>query len=84
MNFRSGRIGAFSRNGSDRRVTHWHLVVTLKINKTLRLGLFEITEITDDTMCPYYVGPDVRHNRSVVTHAKICQNTEHAEDFWRG
>ena len=32
-------------------------------------------------MVQYYVGPDVRHNRSVVTHAKICQNMEHAEDF---
>ena len=31
----------------------------------------------------YYVGPDVRHNQSVVTPAKICQNTEHAVIFGR-
>ena len=56
MKFGSGRIvGAFSRIGCDRCVTH--LVVKLKIIRTLRLpvGLFEIPEITDDIMCqPLY------------------------------
>ena len=32
----------------------------------------------------YCIGPDVRHNRRQPVsghHAKICQNTEHAEHF---
>src|ERR1700679_3554548 len=33
---------------------------------------------------PYYIGPYHRHDHLFVTHAKICQNTEHAENFGVG
>ena len=53
MNFGGGHIGAFSRNGCDRCVTCRG--VKLKVIKTLRLGLYEIPEITDYILCqPLY------------------------------
>ena len=49
MNFGGRHIGTFSRNGCDRHVTHRG--VKLKVIKTLRLGLFEIPEITNYILC---------------------------------
>ena len=50
------------------------IIILLENLSTKRQWFFVI----NPSVCVYYVGPDVRHNQSVVTPAKICQNTEHA------